>query len=62
MYKRQTCYMCQGERFLEMENNRHLLCPTCEGNGFILVKDGDPPPIPGRLVRTIWHLLGFQVN
>ena len=51
------CYMCKGERFLVVRPGQHFPCPVCGMDGTILVKDGEPPPVPGRLVRSVLRFL-----
>lgn len=31
--QRRICRVCNGERFLIVANNRHQLCPACDGDG-----------------------------
>ena len=52
-YRHKRCYLCDGARFFDLSNGRHYPCPLCGMDGCILVKEGEPPPVPGALVRTI---------
>lgn len=52
-YRHKSCYLCGGARFFELKNGRHYPCPVCKMDGAVLTADGEPPPIPSRLVRTI---------
>ena len=52
-YRFQTCYLCNGGRFFDLSNGWHYPCPLCGMDGCILVKEGEPPEIPGRLLRTV---------
>jgi len=52
-YQFQTCYLCGGARFFELSTGKHYPCPLCGMDGCILVKDGQAPPVPGSLVRSI---------
>lgn len=56
-YSWQRCYMCKGKRFLAIEPDRHFPCPVCGMDGTLLIKNGEPPPVPGRLVRSVVRFL-----
>jgi len=59
MWKKQNCYICNGNRFLKTEEG-NLLCPLCKGDSCIWTKDGDPPPVSGKLIRGIMKLLNYN--
>jgi hypothetical protein len=57
IYRFQTCYLCNGDRFLVIRPGQNYPCPLCGMDGVTLTRDGDPPPVPGRLVRTVLEVV-----
>lgn len=59
-YSWRRCYMCKGQRFLVIRPGQHFPCPVCGMDGTLLIKNGEPPPVPGRLVQSVLRFLEIR--